>query len=742
MRIGNLLISATAALTVIAGCAAGYVAISKYEGMSALAEAKARLDVIRSTNDVPRFLIPERGYATNFLYSTNLIDDVGRKELKRQRDLTLAARDKMVSLRNSGLGTLDDRATLEKGMDTVAEGIKELHARIDAALPKSAEERRKAAGEIVAFNTGINKGVLQLTNEQVRRLAPLHGPTYRQATYANMAWSLRDLGGYNSSLHKSLIGDGRIASKAEMLNVARAQARADLMLGSILELRADPNTAPNVKAAIERMNSVYVERLGGVLKALRESAETGKFTMDVDTYYTVAQEGLISIIGVREALYENAEQELAASRAQAATSFQLALAGLLIALIAGGGITWFALTRISGPIGGLTARMKGLAQGDIEHQIPYVARNDEIGAMAQALLVFRDAARDKIRMEQANEQARIRAEEERVRTQQETIHRERELVTSSFGAGMARLAAKDLSFRLTETLPDAYAKLQSDFNSAMDSLSEALSSVADRAETITGSTGEIASAATDLARRTEQQAAALEETAASVDEITTTGRKAAEGAEHARTVVANAKADAQKTGQVVRQAVAAIGDIEKSSAQMSQIIGVIDEIAFQTNLLALNAGVEAARAGDAGRGFAVVASEVRGLAQRSAEAAKEIKGLISSSSAKVSQGVGLVAATGSALERILAQVDDINEIMVNIASGAQTQAAGLAEINTTINHMDQNTQQNVAMVEQTTTASAALEQQSQQLTELIGAFRLSQAGSAPSVRSEGRRRAA
>jgi methyl-accepting chemotaxis protein len=741
MRIGNLLISATAALTVIAGCAAGYVALSKYQGMTALAEAKARLDVVRSTNNVPRFLIPERGYATNFLYSTNTIDDAGRTELKRQRALTLAAREKMLSVRSSGLGGLDDRAALEKGMQTVADGIAELHARVDAALPKSAEERRKAAGDIVAYNSIINKGVMQLTNEQVRRLAPLHGTTFRQATYANMAWSLRDLGGYSSSVHKSLIGDGRIAQKAELLNIARAQAQADLMLGSLLELRADPSTAPNVKAAIEKMNTLYVERLGGVLKALRDSAETGKFTMDVDSYYKVAQEGLISIIHVREAFYENAEQELADSRAQAATSFQLALAGLLLALMAGAGITWFALTRVSGPLSGLTGRMKALANGDIEQAIPYVARNDEIGAMAQALLVFRDAARDKIRMEKAAEEARVRAEEERLRTQEEAIRHERELVTSSFGSGMARLAARDLTFRLTETLPEAYAKLQSDFNSAMDSLSDALSGVADRAETITGSTVEIAGAATDLARRTEQQAAALEETAASVDEITVTGRKAAEGAEHARSVVANAKSDAQKTGQVVRQAVAAIGDIEKSSTQMSQIIGVIDEIAFQTNLLALNAGVEAARAGDAGRGFAVVASEVRGLAQRSAEAAKEIKGLISGSSAKVSQGVELVAATGAALERILTQVDDINEIMVNIASGAQTQAAGLAEINTTINHMDQNTQQNVAMVEETTTASAALEQQAQQLTELISSFHLS--GSVRARPNKGRvRRAA
>jgi len=189
-------------------------------------------------------------------------------------------------------------------------------------------------------------------------------------------------------------------------------------------------------------------------------------------------------------------------------------------------------------------------------------------------------------------------------------------------------------------------------------------------------------------------------------------------------VVTVAQTDAARTGEVVRKTVDAMDSIEKSAQQITQIIGVIDEIAFQTNLLALNAGVEAARAGEAGRGFAVVASEVRALAQRSADAAKEIKGLISTSSSQVAEGVTLVAETGKALERILAQVNDISRVVVDIAAGAQEQATGLAQVNSAINEMDQATQQNASMVEQSTAASHSLSQEAGQLSALVAQFRI------------------
>ena len=301
---------------------------------------------------------------------------------------------------------------------------------------------------------------------------------------------------------------------------------------------------------------------------------------------------------------------------------------------------------------------------------------------------------------------------------------ERVRAVDEIGTGLARLADNDLNQEITVAFVPAFEKVRLDFNRSMQQLRSIMQDVTESTSTIQTGSQEISTAADDLSRRTEQQAASLEETAAALDEITATVRRSAEGTAHAREVVVAADEDAKKGATVVRQAVEAMGAISDSARKITQIIGTIDEIAFQTNLLALNAGVEAARAGDAGRGFAVVASEVRALAQRSAEAAKEIKGLISQSSAQVQQGVALVAATGSSLERIVSQVADMSGVVSGIAEGAKEQARGLAEINVAINQMDQSTQQNAAMVEESTAASHALMREALHLAAMIGRFRI------------------
>ena len=342
---------------------------------------------------------------------------------------------------------------------------------------------------------------------------------------------------------------------------------------------------------------------------------------------------------------------------------------------------------------------------------------DAIGAVIKAALLDMDlllSFQNDIVEHQHLEAAGLRSETDL--EQKKAIH--------GLAGALQALSEGDLRHRMSQSFTGEYAKLGADFNKAISHLEEVMGAIAGNVSGIHAGAGEISTAADDLSRRTEQQAATLEETAAALDQITVTVRKTATGAKACAEVVVAARGDAQTSGDVVQQAVAAMSQIESSAQQISQIIGVIDEIAFQTNLLALNAGVEAARAGEAGRGFAVVASEVRALAQRSAEAAKEIKTLISASTAQVSSGVQLVGQTGEALQRIVSRVAEIDRLVSEIAASAQEQSVGLAQVNTAVNQMDQVTQQNAAMVEQSTAASHNLAQEAQGLAGSVGMFRI------------------
>nr|WP_312571037.1 methyl-accepting chemotaxis protein [Brevundimonas sp.] len=442
-----------------------------------------------------------------------------------------------------------------------------------------------------------------------------------------------------------------------------------------------------------------------------------------DTYLAPLETAIDEIKEANTAAVAAARQ----AQSQASNAAMVAVvAGLIAALLialAAGFLTSRAIVR---PLFAIIGHMQKLMAGDTGIQISGANRKDEFGKMSQAVVAFRDAAVEKMRIEQEALAQRSLSEQERAANEAEKarIAAEDKAALEALATGLSAMANGDLTHRFTLEVAPRAERLKSDFNAAIAQLQGAVSVVVANVAGIRSGAGEISQAADDLSRRTEQQAASLEETAAALDQITATVNKTASGARQASDVVQAARGDAEKSGVVVRDAVSAMTAIETSSSQISQIIGVIDEIAFQTNLLALNAGVEAARAGDAGRGFAVVASEVRALAQRSAEAAKEIKTLISASTGQVGAGVKLVGETGEALQRIVDRVAEIDSLVTEIAASAQEQAVGLAQVNTAVNQMDQVTQQNAAMVEQSTAASHSLAQEAESLQASVAQFRV------------------
>ncbi len=386
---------------------------------------------------------------------------------------------------------------------------------------------------------------------------------------------------------------------------------------------------------------------------------------------------------------------------------------------------------VTRPVKRLQAAMERIAEEDFAAEVPETARRDEVGAMACTLVSLRDSVNDRVRMRLADmeEQRRLldreKAEAERLRM----AHADNlNVVVTELGAGLARLADCNIRMTIDEPFPGDFEQLRRDFNDSIATFQATLVEVLQQTTALQANGQEMRHAADNLAKRTEQQAAALEQTSAALVEVAATVNASAERTQHTRELVREAKGSALRSGEVVRDAVEAMRRIETASNEISQIIGVIDEIAFQTNLLALNAGVEAARAGDAGKGFAVVAQEVRELAQRSAKAAKEIKGLIANSATEVSSGVQLVGDTGKALGRIGGFVSEIDENMDSIATAAAEQSAGLQQISAAVNSIDEMTQQNAAMVEETTAISHTLAEEASLLASLVGRFKLNRRG--------------
>nr|WP_245494174.1 HAMP domain-containing methyl-accepting chemotaxis protein [Rhizobium leguminosarum] len=426
--------------------------------------------------------------------------------------------------------------------------------------------------------------------------------------------------------------------------------------------------------------------------------------------------------------YQARTQKAAEQEVESRTLLALVAGLLALALFIGGAI--YLRLNVVGAVTRMTSRMASMADGDLERSIPFEKRADEIGLMAKALGVFRQASLDKTRLEDEARREQAVSEAERAEREARTAREAAELqeIVATLGAGLARLAECNIRMTIDQPFVGEFERLRHDFNNSIAAFQTTLEQVLSQTTQIDDSGQEMRTAADNLARRTEQQAAALEETSAALEQVTSTVKVSAEHTLETRSLVRETKECAAASGKIVKDAVAAMSRIETASQEIAQIIGVIDEIAFQTNLLALNAGVEAARAGDSGKGFAVVAQEVRELAQRSARAAREIKDLIGNSTQEVSKGVKHVGEAGRAIDQIDTFVRRIDQNIDAIATAASEQSVGLQQIASAVNEIDQMTQQNAAMVEETSAVSHALADGVQRLAGLVGRFKLNRRG--------------
>src|SRR5262249_12469104 len=400
--------------------------------------------------------------------------------------------------------------------------------------------------------------------------------------------------------------------------------------------------------------------------------------------------------------------------------------------------------RMSRPIVQLVAAMRQLTAGNLDAPLPKISRADEIGDMAKAVVAFRDAAVEKRDLENraaeqrqhADEQRRHREDEQRRHAEaQAQAAGEQSRAIAALADGLSRLADGDLTIRLDQGFAEGYRPIKDDFNRMIERLQQTIFEIAGATREITNASIEISGGTTDLSQRTEEQAAQLEQTAAAVHQISVTVSKNAENAQFANQSAIGTCQVADRGGQVVTKAVEAMAQIEQSSRKISDIIGVIDEIARQTNLLALNAAVEAARAGEAGRGFAVVASEVRSLAQRSAQAAKDIKNLLTNSTGQVKEGVELVNRAGTALDEIVESIKNVAAIVSQITAASGEQSTGINQVSVALTQMDEVTQQNSALVEENAATAKALELQAQAMHRRVSGFRIAEDEDAADVRT-------
>jgi methyl-accepting chemotaxis protein len=687
---------------------------------------------------------------------------------RKASDDTIAAA--LANGRASGHPAIDLAA-----IQAIQSTLQEWRKKVEAAVTKPMAERPAEVmnGYVPALADMVNK-LTPLLNRIDSAISRSDDDVAMPMTIARLAADMRAEASIRGTTTVNVIASAKPIPPATRVFLAEQTGKVDAIWARVVMTMGMIDASPNLKEKVEQTRKGFYVDLKQMLDGIYTASDKGEaYPFANIGEFRSKQNPLLYTAGyMRDAAIEDAlkvADTLIAERTRH-VAIEGGIAAIAVLVLVFGAV--FFLRRVIAPLGAITETMTRISHGE-SAEIGYVERKDEVGDMAQALSVFQKNAEEKAKLE-AEERARAEGEAKRMASQREAeaaISREiaqfcaavgdgdfsrridmagkdgvfaelsRQLngladtmqgVMNDLGGVLQAMAGGDLTKNTSGSYKGAFASLAQAASDTVSRLRDFAGRLAESADTVKTASAEISSGSQDLAQRTESQAASIEETAASMHEITTTVKQNADNAQAANQLAVAARDTAEKGGSVVADAVSAVTQIEESARKISDIVGLIDEIAFQTNLLALNASVEAARAGEAGKGFAVVAQEVRALAQRSANASKDIKALISESNAQVKTGATLVNQTGSSLTDIVTSIKKVSDIVAEIAAASREQATGLDQINTAVGSMDEMTQRNGALVEETSASAQNLASQAGELSALVGFFRLGGPSSASS----------
>jgi methyl-accepting chemotaxis protein len=720
-----------------------------------------RADVVTRQNSAANALIAgvyeiliERQHVNNALQADGPATPDNFRDIERHRT---AARNGI----NPAFADLLNQEFPEKGalvaeFKSALEKAEDYRRRSDAAirLPKGQRDPeivKNSYAVLSAFVVTAQK----LWNSVLRNTSQLDTELARLANIRVIAWNMRDTAGRErATISQAMSSKSPLtANNRAFIESIRAQVG---QFWALLQTNLIANEHPALVKGLQSIKDGYFGKFQPLAAQMREASATGAYPMSLPQWVDVSTPLLATILDVMEGANRASEARTAAFRAGATRSLVINVGLLVIGLLLAVGAVLFAVFTIARPMRALTAGMLELAGGNFNVALPGLGRKDEIGDVANAVETFKIKSQEKAEQEAADRAAaadRVMGEFDAAVggivkaalagdfTQRVPLDGKHGVILNlasalntmcdNFNAVVrdmdrmfGALAEGDLSCRIDGQYQGAFLALKDNANATAIRLTDTVASIRLAVNEVANAAAEISTSTTDLSQRTEEQAASLEETSASMEELSATVRKNAENAQHADRLANGTREVASRSGAVVANAVESMARIETSSHKISDIIGVIDEIARQTNLLALNAAVEAARAGEAGRGFSVVASEVRSLAQRSSQAAKDIKDLITKSSGQVREGVDLVKSAGASLNEIVESIENVANIVSEIAAASAEQATGIDQVNQALVQLDEATQQNSALVEENAATAKTLEQQSSEMSERVAIFNL------------------